>query len=421
MTYLDDHDLVARLQALSDGIPLPDTSVDEDARRGRQRLRRTHALVAGAAAAVVALVIGTAVVVTGTLRADGPIPPVETPTPTPPVTKTVLVHALHGGPDTVDGLYPSSGDGFFMVDADRWLWRRNPTEWVRLFRVQTLPSDGGDMFVHVSADGQDAIATRLVFEKGAESRGTMQVTHDGGQTWSSFDYNQTWDRLKARVPDADCWNMALLTTGLWLGAGCGNDPAAFWQPEGSSQWQPRPLPPLWSGTYPGPVALGDVLWMRVSSTEFWEAGAASWDTGLTWQDLANPCDLRSGPRSPWSYTGFGSVGDLLYQVCPDNGTPTIYLVGDGGSWAPSVTLPADADSVEPLGEDRWLAHTPAGQWLLVTAGGATPVVGLPEGDWLPGGWATAGGDTYVAARTSTGQERLFVSHDGGLSWQEGGP
>lgn len=78
---MNDTDLERRLHHLAAAVPAPDTSPDDDLRRGRSRLRRTRLLVSGGSAAgVAAVVLGVAVL--GNLGDEG-----RTPSPTAPATQ----------------------------------------------------------------------------------------------------------------------------------------------------------------------------------------------------------------------------------------------------------------------------------------------------------------------------------------------
>jgi len=60
-----DNDLIERLHAVAQGFEMPTSSPADDVRRGRQRVRWHRGLLAGAAAATVAVMVGITVAVSG--------------------------------------------------------------------------------------------------------------------------------------------------------------------------------------------------------------------------------------------------------------------------------------------------------------------------------------------------------------------
>jgi WD40 repeat protein len=73
----DEHDLVERLHALAEGFEMPGTLPADDIRRGRRRVRRARAIVAGAAAVAVITAGAVMATITGGDGAVRPVGPVE--------------------------------------------------------------------------------------------------------------------------------------------------------------------------------------------------------------------------------------------------------------------------------------------------------------------------------------------------------
>jgi hypothetical protein len=76
---LEETDLVERLHALAAAVEMAPAPLDDDVRRGRRRVRRNRAMVAGAAAASVALVLGVTAAVGRSDRAGSGPEPAERP------------------------------------------------------------------------------------------------------------------------------------------------------------------------------------------------------------------------------------------------------------------------------------------------------------------------------------------------------
>lgn len=77
---LDDTDLIERLHAVAEGFQMPPAAPADDVWRGRRRLRRSRVLMASAAAAAMAVILGVTAAVGGQDRegSDG-LEPVEPP------------------------------------------------------------------------------------------------------------------------------------------------------------------------------------------------------------------------------------------------------------------------------------------------------------------------------------------------------
>lgn len=398
MTHLDDNDLIRQLQASFDDIPLPPGALDDDVRRGRTRLRRVRLLSASGVAAVVALVVGATVVVTGNLRTAEDPDPVNPPPPTPTTSATA---APVPGPAEVAQLF-DIGEGFIAREENGEVWYLDASGWEKRGKVE----DFGLVF---APNGQDGY-------------GYEMATHDGGRTWARYRSldsacGPTGQAFTTRVvyllPFYTCEN-------TWQG------PATV-QELGSATPEPVEMPPfLEPGQGPPPYlgGFGDVLFAMVGQTG--EATLAhilvSRDDGRTWDELPQPCP----PASPASNAELGTDPDRqrLFAMCPLNpgSTPFFELTGadrwtqiaettistaEGNNWAAAV------------GPSAWLAGNHR-RTELVTAEGSSEVT-FPEGLRAWGTAATIGEDIYVVAvEPGESDGALYVSHDGGLTWQKEG-
>lgn len=78
----DETQVLAQLEELVRGVPLPGTTAAEDTRRGQRRQRRRHAAIAATAAAAVAVVVSSVAVITGGSDEIRPAPAPSSPTGT---------------------------------------------------------------------------------------------------------------------------------------------------------------------------------------------------------------------------------------------------------------------------------------------------------------------------------------------------
>lgn len=396
MTHLDDNDLIRQLQAFVDDIPLPVGALDDDVRRGRARLRRVRVLSASGVAAVVALVVGATVVVTGNLRAEGPNDPVDTPTLTP-TTSTTAVPVP--GPAKVAQLF-DTGEGFLAREENGQVWYRGSSGWERRGKVD-------DLAIVFAPNGQDGY-------------GYEMATHDGGQTWARYrriDASTCWplgpavtERVVYLLPFATCEN-------TWQG------PATV-QEFGSATAEPVEMPPFLE---PSQIGQGPPTVTGVSETLVASVGPTgeatlahiliSRDDGQTWDELPQPCPPASNAE-----LGTDPDRQRLFAICPHTPGSTPFFVldesdrwtqiaethlvmGDGNNWAAAV------------GRDAWLAGD-LRRTELVTAAGTTAVT-FPKGLVARGTVATVGADIYVVAmKPGDSDGAIYISHDGGLTWQK---
>jgi len=387
MTHFDD-DLTQRLASLVDQIPLPPTIPDEDIRRGRARVRRIRILAASGVAVVVAVVLGTTVLVAGSFRASNPDQPVNTPTPSPTVTEVQLSGV--SGPDRV--LYISDlDDGFIAVGDGLASWYRDAHGWRKVKGTELA-------FVASSPNGKDGVAGD-------------KVTHDGGRTWQPL-----------RLPAADCHEApVLLSTGIFVITGpCASGTesvdltgrwTAYWQSHGSGSWERRPAVDVSQSFAIDRV--NERLVIRLFAEDGFTRVLVSRDTGVSWVELPDPCGRPPGSPGPYIENG------LVYQQCADDGAQTVFTLGDDDAWQSSLTV-SPGEHVLPLGSDRWLVSTSDALRVVTPAGGAR-VVGLPWGEDAGTfqGTATAGDDIYVAIGRGD-HVPLWVSHDDGRTWQREG-
>ncbi len=393
MTQLDDNDLVARLQALADGVPLPPNAPDDDVLRGRVRLRRIRIASACAVAAAVALVIGASFVYAGGNRADRPIPPVQTPTSTPSSDR--VAHGPTTQPPYNLGYLFDGGDGIFLVQHGLVIWYGDGDGWERRSEV----ASSGLSF---SPNGQEGYV-----DDGSVGNGFGGlVTHDGARTWHPL-----------QVPDAHCPenDPVLLATGMYLPAGSCHPDTGYWLPAGSDTLERRPAAPVagqaWFHSF------GHVMVAVVGSPH--EDGGltvsrtlVSADTGWTWQEIVAPC-----PGSQAEVDADPDHTELL-AMCGRGADRAVWRLRDVAGWE---QLTDSSPPGLPVSPDTWLAHLDSG-WELVRPEGSAPVAGLPADVVLWGGPATAGGDTYLLLGTAAQGDiaQLYVSRDGGLTWQKDG-
>jgi len=396
---LNDDDLIRRLQSLAEGVPLPPTAPDDDVRRGRRRLRRTQLAAVSVVATVVALVIGTGVATREFLKSDEPVTPVQTPTPTP--TDPRHTRGL-AGPDKVVRFYETPV-GFLAVDVRDRLWRRDAQGWAKLSAIENsddvVASPGGRKVI---VDGR--------------------VSHDGGLTWQTF----------APVdPPAACalGSDVLLSTGRYVTEGpCRGGTSgwkAYWLPEGSATWEPRPVSDIQDPRVVGYlgdalVTLGpDAASLPDRELDKLVGGLVSLDGGLTWQPIANACPDSTGELGLW-----GAVDPIRQQCRNADGSKTVVVLQGYRTWEPVLTLPSEVRVVVSLDAGRWLGLTNDGRFTIEP--GNQPVVGLPRQERTDSieGTAAIGGDLYlVAGPEATGFEDgfpIYVSHDGGLTWVTAG-
>ena len=400
MTHLDDTDLIRQLQASFDDIPLPAGTLDDDVRRGRTRLHRARTLSASGVAAAVALAVGVTFLVTGTNRADEPIPPIDTPTPTPTTSTSVQTEP---GPTKVAQLF-DVGNGFIAREESGQIWYRDASGWEKRGRVQ-------DFALTFAPNGQDGY-------------GYEMATHDGGLTWTRY---RSIGSACAPIPPAVTTRVVYLLPfatceNTWQGA-------ATVQEFGSAEAHPVELPPylepgqLEQGP-PNLTGVGEVLVGQFGPTG--EATLAhilvSRDDGVTWDELPQPCP----PASPASNADLGTDPDRqrLFAICPLNpGTTPFFELTGSDRWtqiAETTISTAEGNNwAAPVGVDTWLVGD-LRRSELVTATGSSAVA-FPKGLRAWGAAATVGTDIYVvAAKPSESEGAIYVSHDGGLTWQKEG-
>ena len=375
-----------------------------------RRVRRPWVPLLVAAVTVLVLVLAAATLLQLT-RSPGPLPqrtPAPSPSPRPSATHSATAGAA---PATRGVAFIRAFDGgFFAVGDDSGLpvWRRDDEGWHPVTRLEDSELDTAPDGVHLVREHH--VAGRL--------RTEGMLSSDGGRSWQ-----------RLVLPRGQCGggadSRALLGAGLFVatvpcGASATSAWQGYWRPWGSTTWLPRPaLESLPSGTVVH--AVGDRLLVRTLDT----AGAGTpraWrseDAGLTWHELSDPCG-RS-PHTDWPT----AVGGTVYTVCADAAGDVVRVLGDDGAWTTAVTLPGATLrrafgelGALPLPGDRWLAETSTGL-LVVTPAGSTAV----HPSWPPGtttpGIATVGRDLYLVAGRDDGTNRtpLWVSHDGGLTWE----
>src|SRR5437868_2427387 len=94
----DEIDLIERLHAVADEFAMPPAPLSDDVLRGRRRVRRHRALLAGAATLAVVVVLGVTAAVTGQDRAAPDRPdPVEPPDAAVADAVWYDAHGLHHG------------------------------------------------------------------------------------------------------------------------------------------------------------------------------------------------------------------------------------------------------------------------------------------------------------------------------------
>jgi len=386
MTQLDDNDLVARLQALAGGVPLPPAAPDDDVLRGRRRLRRIRIASTCGVAAVVALLIGASFVYAGGDRADRPIPPVKSPTSTP--SPDGVAHGPTTQPPYNLGYLYDGGAGIFLVQHGLVIWYGDADGWQRRTEVGSsglfFSPNGQDGYV---ADGVDGL-----------------VTHDGARTWQP---------LEVPGPPCPMTDPVLLAEGSYFPAGPCHPDTGFWLPAGSDTLEPRPAAPVtgeaWFHAFGRTVVA--VLGSYDEHDELiLSRTLASADAGRTWQELAAPC--------PGSRAQVDSDPDHteLLAMCGRGADRSVWRLRDMAGWE---LLTDSAPPGLPVAPDTWLAHLDSG-WALVRPDGSDPATGLPKDVVLWGRPATAGRDTYLLLGTAGDGDiaQLYVSPDGGLTWQE---
>ena len=397
MTHFDDNDLGMQLATLVDQIPVPPTTPDEDVRRGRARLRRIRIQSASGLAAALALVIGAGLLVTGTLRADEQVPPVEPPSLTPTTSSTTVAES---GPAKVGQLF-DVGEGFFAREENGQVWYLGPSGWEK----RGLVDDFGLVF---AVNGQDAYSYQF-------------ATHDGGWTWTRYrSLGSACGPIAPVVTTRAVYLLPFYTCdNTWVGG-------ATVQDLGGGEAQPVELPPyLEPGQGPPAfVNAGDVVVGQVGPMG--EATLAhlitSRDDGRSWADLPAPCP----PASPVTNAWLGTDPDHqdVLAMCPSETETTVFRLLDGNRWQKLLQTSLPATYSEnwgaAVGSDAWLFGTPR-RVSLTTSDGSTDVV-FPRGlraEW--GAVATIGSDIYVkTAKSGESVGPIYVSHDGGLTWQKEG-
>jgi WD40-like Beta Propeller Repeat len=133
----DELDVLTRLVGYHDHIAAPTVPVADDVHRGRRRLARRRRLAAGGVALVVAAIVLTASVVTGSAP-DGAPDPARTTTPTPTETHTAIDPVLRNGQIT-------GAQRFFGVEAGHYMWRSfDPVSETGLFVTNVNPDRSDD-------------------------------------------------------------------------------------------------------------------------------------------------------------------------------------------------------------------------------------------------------------------------------------
>lgn len=396
MTHFDD-DLAMGLATLVDQIPLPPTTPDDDLRRGRKRLRRNRVLSASGLAAAAALVIGASLLVTGTLRADGPVPPVDTPTPTPTTSTTTVAEP---GPAKVAQIF-DVGDGFIAREESGQLWHRGPEGWEKRGVVH-------DLALHFAENGRDGYGYEF-------------ATHDGGRTWTRY-----------RSIGSACWPVepAMTSRAVYLlpFSACDNtwQGRAAVQDFGGGEKQEVAMPPyLEPGQEPPTfVSDGDLLVGRIGASG--EATLAhvmvSRDDGRTWDELPAPCQATS----PVTNAELGTDPDRtqVLALCQADNLWTVFRLVDGTRWEKMFDSPlpvSDATWGAAVGPEAWIFGNAATAMFATTEGSVprSADVAFPRG--FGAGWgsvAAIDNDLYVkAVRLGEWVGPIYVSRDGGRTWE----
>lgn len=348
-------------------------------------------LAAAASAACSAEPSATTPTPTATPTGTTDVGTATTPIPPPTATETVEVEGPPGPKGGVLSL-EETADGFVIQEyLTLRIWHLDEQGWEKRGKATNFN-------VEFSPDGQ----VGHVLDQQTFPASTLVVSPDGGRTWGEL-----------RVPPTACkGRAAILDSGIYLGTGaCApGETEPYWQDRGSSKWQPRPL---LEGAYV--VRLGDrlVALTNAEGTDRLSRVQVSSDTGRTWQELTSPCRAW-GNFAPGEYAG------TVFKACTTGGTTTMFTLRDDLSWEPAVTLPARASTATPLGNDRWLATTRSGEVFLVTSERST-LLEVPwdaNAGWLDG-VARLGTDIHLTwSLESTVRSALYVSHDGGLTWQK---
>lgn len=164
---INDSDLIERLQAVADGFEMRFASPAADALRGRRRVRRNRALVTGAAAAAVAVVIGLTTTLAGQDRASNA--PVEQPTQ---IEQSEQIEQSDTGifVDVHGWLVYGDGNGIWAVDPGR------PDQ-------EQLVADGPGQPLGWSSDGTKLLIARVGIEGADEATfGLAVLNADGTET-----------------------------------------------------------------------------------------------------------------------------------------------------------------------------------------------------------------------------------------------
>lgn len=375
----------------------------DDSSRFPTRLRRRRILSASLAAAAVVAVIGCTILLARTHpthSAGGPPPSADRPAPDP----TVGASPPQPGPAKVTQVF-DVGDGFIALQESGQVWYRDRDGWQKRGTVD-------DFALAFAPNGQDGYGYEF-------------ATHDGGRTWARY----------RRIGSACMPTEAVVTTrvayllpffdcgGAWRGS------ATVERLDGAGA-QPVELPPYLAESDPGhgpPAfeAVGDALVGQVGpmGEDSAQHIVISRDDGHTWDELPDPCPTAAPVTHPW--LGTDPDRRVLFALCPADASASIFRLvdgaEDGGAWEelsqPAVSPTTDWNWSVALGPETWLLGTP-GRTVLSTPSGDVDAA-FPKGlrpVW--GSGATAGADTYVvAARPDEFGGAIYVSRDGGLSWQ----
>ena len=197
---VDDRDVIDRLYAVGQGFEMPATAPADDVRRGRRRVRRNRGLLAGAAAAVVAVVLGVTAAVAGQGQGSDHLEPIVRPEVVDDAPVWYDARGLHRGdvveetpikigqPDTMDtpltGALALVRSGAVYVDdpvGDVWFhpWGGEPrivghdseagpggdpngdiAVWFEGSDADTLPAGPGELVVYDTAAGREISRTR---------------------------------------------------------------------------------------------------------------------------------------------------------------------------------------------------------------------------------------------------------------------
>lgn len=323
----NESDLIERLHAVAEGFEMPRTAPAEDAWRGRRRVRRNRALVGGAAAAVLAVVIGLNGTLAGQDRAG--TEPVQQPEQVEQIDPGTLadVHGwiVFGGRDglrAVDPSRPSDQEPKPVTDVpgNPLGWSSDGTKLLVASTREAQPgqASGADLFV-LHADGTET----LLASGGSRLQGS--ISPDGSQVV----YSDVWSGDGA----------------IYVVATGGGTPVLLHapEPEPDPEADPGGAPAMFDRETYHPVFSPDG-----TQIAFFD-GHGDWGHRLRVMDADG-----SGARTLWT-EGVGHIHGLTWS--PDG--RRLMFSNDDGTWMVGIDASGLAQAVEGTEEFGMADHAGA--------------------------------------------------------------